>query len=68
VVEPQRLPPFPDELLEPARKGDAIRLLRWLGLPFRIKADHLKRWGDVVDVPISRSDLELLGGFEERES
>jgi len=67
VVEPQRLPPFPDELLEPARKADAIRLLRWLGLPFRIAAEHLKRWGDVAGVPITTSDLELLPGFPREE-
>jgi hypothetical protein len=63
MVAPQRLPPFPDELLEPLRKADAIRLLRWLGLPFRIAAEHLKRWGDVAGVPITRDDLELLAGF-----
>ena len=60
MVRPQRLPPFPDELLDPARKGDAIRLLRWLGIPFRLAAAHLKRWGDVVGVPIDTFDLELL--------
>ncbi len=67
VVAPQRLPPFPDELLDRARKADAIRFLTWLGLPFRIAAEHLKRWGDVAGVPITRSDLELLPGFPREE-
>jgi len=67
VVAPQRLPPFPDELLEPVRKGDVIRLLTWLGLPFRISAEHLKRWGDVAGVKITTSDLELLPGFPREE-
>jgi hypothetical protein len=68
VVAPQRLPPFPDELLAPARKADAIRLLTWLGLPFRIGAAHLKRWGEVAGVEITTSDLELLPGFPREES
>lgn len=63
VVAPQRLPPFPDELLDRFRKADAIRLLSWLGLPFRISSSHLKRWGELVGTPITRSDLELLPGF-----
>lgn len=67
MVAPQRLPPFPDELLDRSRKGDAIRLLRWLELPFRLSASHLKRWGDVAGVPITIADLELLEGFPRRE-
>lgn len=67
MVAPQRLPPFPDELLDRARKADAIRLLKWLGLPFRIAAEHLKRWGDVAGVPITQDDLELLQGFPREE-
>lgn len=67
MVEPQRLPPFPDELLDRSRKADAIRLLTWLGLPFRIAASHLKRWGDVAGAEITTSDLELLPGFPREE-
>ena len=63
MVAPQRLPPWPDELLDRFSKGDAIKLLSWLDLPFRISSAHLKRWGDVVGVPITTSDLERLPGF-----
>jgi hypothetical protein len=67
VVEPQRLPPFPDELLDRARLADVIKLLTWLGLPFRVAAAHLKRWGDVAGVPITARELELLPGFPRKE-
>lgn len=67
MVAPQRLPPFPDELLERARLADAIKLLSWLGLPFRIAAEHLKRWGDVAGVEITERELELLPGFPRKE-
>lgn len=67
MVAPQRLPPFPDELLERARLGDVIRLLRWLDIPFRLAAEHLKRWGEVTGTPITRAELELLPGFPREE-
>lgn len=67
MVGPQRLPPFPDELLDRARLSDAIRLLTWLGLPFRIAAEHLKRWGDVAGVKVTEEDLRLLPGFPRKD-
>lgn len=56
----QRLPPFPDELLEPARKADAIRLLRWLELPSRLARGHLQRWGEVAGVELEPRDYRAL--------
>lgn len=60
-----RLPPFADELLEPRRKADVIRVLRGLGIPSRIRAAHLQRWGEFVGVELTDEDFRAVrGGFE----
>ncbi len=57
MAEERILPPFPDELVLAAIKEDAIRFLLDLGLPSRIASSHLKRWGTMTAVPITKTDI-----------
>ena len=68
MPEERILPPFPDELVTAAIKEDAIRFLLELGLPSRIASSHLKRWGTMTDVLITKADIvrvrrDLEGSF-----
>ena len=60
MAEERILPPFPDELVTAAIKEDAIRFLLELGLPGRIAAAHLTRWGAMTDVSISGNDFRRV--------
>lgn len=51
------LPPFPDELLRADSKEKAIGFLRALGVPNRIAARNLRRWGQYVGVELTRDDF-----------
>lgn len=57
MAEERILPPFPDELVDAAIKEDAIRFLLELGLPSRIAASHLKRFGVMTEVTITNTDI-----------
>ena len=56
-----RLPPFPDEVLEPERKQQAIEFLLSLGLPYYIASAHLGRWGAYVGVELGQADYWAIG-------
>lgn len=60
MPEERILAPFPDELVTRAIKEDAIRFLLDLGLPSRIAASHLTRWGAVADVTITPTDIRRV--------
>lgn len=60
MAEERILPPFPDELVTAAIKEDAIRFLLELGLPSRIAAGHLLRWGAMTDVTITKTDIRRV--------
>ena len=57
MAEERILPPFPDELVTGAIKEDAIRFLLELGLPSRLAASHLTRWGLMTEVTINKADI-----------
>jgi len=60
MPEERILAPFPDELVTRAIKEDAIRFLLDLGLPSRIAASHLTRWGAVAGVTITTADIRRV--------
>ena len=60
MTEERILAPFPDELVTRGSKEDAIRFLLDLGLPSRIAASHLSRWGAVADVTITAADIRRV--------
>lgn len=58
--ETLRLPPFPDELLVPEKREDAIRFLRGFELPSRVASRHLGRWAEYVGVVLERRDYAAV--------
>lgn len=60
MPDPPKLPPFPDELVAEHRKGDVVRFLRWLGLPSRVRAAHLKRWADYLGLELTAADYDAV--------
>lgn len=58
----ERLPPFPDALLDAAKKDAAIAFLRGLRLPARIASTHLGRWAAYVGVTLDRGDYFRVRG------
>ena len=60
MAEERILPPFPDELVTGGNKQDAILFLLELGLPGRIAASHLSRWGEVTGVTLFAEDIARI--------
>lgn len=60
MPEERILAPFPDELVTAGVKEDAIRFLLDLGVPSRIAASHLTRWGAVAGVEITKADIRRV--------
>ena len=58
---PARLSPFPDGLLEPELKEQAIEFLLSLGLPYYIASAHLGRWAAYVGVELGQADYWAVG-------
>lgn len=56
ATAPPRLPPWPDELLEPSRKEDAIRYLLSLDMPERYRASWLQRWAEFTKADVTAAD------------
>jgi hypothetical protein len=55
-----RFPPWPDELLDAARKDDAIKWLLQHGVPSRIAAAALQRWGAYVGAELTGADYKRV--------
>ncbi len=62
-----RLPPIPDEFLEPSRRAQVFGLVRGLVIPGRYKADLFNRWSKIVGEPASPAELLALRGKFRRE-
>ncbi len=59
-----RLPPFPNDVVELRDKYRAIAFLNSLRLPPWIATKHLRRWGQVADVPLEAADYRAVEVFE----
>jgi len=55
-----RLPPFPDQLLDPAKKDLVIGWLRGRETPSRIARSMLQRWALVAGVELEPSDYHAV--------
>jgi len=60
VPETRRLPPFPDELVDPERKDSAVLFLLELGIPARLRAASLSRWARYVGLELTAADFERV--------
>lgn len=63
----ERLPPWPDELLRPDLKPQAIAWILNTGLPTRFRALHLQRWGEYTGAELTREDYYTIGRPRPRE-
>ena len=55
-----RLPPWPDELLDAQRQGEAVAFLLALGLPPRFALWHLRRWAAETGAHLDRDVVERI--------
>jgi len=64
--EGDRLPPFPNSIVELRDKWRAIAFLLSLRLPPHIATKHLRRWGQVADVPLGAADYRAVEVFDSK--
>lgn len=55
------LEPFPNGLLDPARKAEVIGWINTTAVPVRYRAHHLQRWAEYVGVTLTGADYRAIG-------
>lgn len=57
-----RLPPWPDELLDPARRLEAVAWAATMDAPPRRRAYWLQRWSAYTGEPVTPAELNAARG------
>jgi hypothetical protein len=57
----ERLPPFPDELLDPARVEAVVTFIQQQDMPSRYRRAWLGRWAQYVGLELDRSFYDRVG-------